>query len=109
MLGLIKNLALDFILYFVSATMTKYVLHITSALGTTQNTLYIFEEVSKKMKSWKMIQATFNVNTHGNLLYALKVWDFIRKVRLLFLLKLLFIKIRCLINVNKIYGLLRNR
>ena len=56
-----------------------------------------------------MIQATFNVNTHGNLLYALKVWDFTRKVRLFFLLKLLFIKIRCLINVNKIYGLLRNR
>ena len=109
MLGLIKNLALDFILYFVTASMTKYVIHITSALGTTQNTLYIFEEVSKKMKSWKMIQATFNVNTHGNLLYALKVWDFIQKVGgggggggggg----------KIRCLINVNKIYGLLRNR
>ena len=50
MLGLIKNLVLDFILYFVTASVTKYVIHITSALGTTQIHYISFEEVSKKMK-----------------------------------------------------------
>ena len=40
-LGVIKNLVLDFILYFVTAYMRKYPVHVTSAQGTTQNTLYI--------------------------------------------------------------------
>ena len=39
MLGLIKNLVLDFILYFVIAS-KKYLIHVT-AQRTTQNTLYI--------------------------------------------------------------------
>ena len=59
----------------------------------------------------KTIESTYNVNTHCDLLYALKVWNyvnFIRKVRLTFLLKLFFIKVGCLINVNKILGLFRN-
>ena len=45
------------------------------------------------------------VITHWNLLHALKIWNclnFIQKRRLIFfcLIKLLFIKVRCLINVN---------
>ena len=55
----------------------------------------------------------YNVNTHCNLLYALKVWNclnFIRKRILIFfgLIKLLFIKIRCPVNVNKMCDLLGN-
>ena len=45
MLGVMKNLVLDFILYFVTACMRKCPIHVTSAYnaaqGTTQNTLYI--------------------------------------------------------------------
>ena len=41
MLGVIKNLVLDFVLYFVTAYMRKYPILVTSAPGTTQNTLYI--------------------------------------------------------------------
>ena len=40
-LGVIRNLVLDFILYFVTAYMRKYPIYVTSAQGTTQNTLYI--------------------------------------------------------------------
>ena len=41
MLGVILNLVLDSILYFVTVYMKKYPIHLTSAQGTTQNTLYI--------------------------------------------------------------------
>ena len=41
MLGVIRNLALDFILYFVTAFMRKCPIHVTSAQSTIQNTLYI--------------------------------------------------------------------
>ena len=41
MLGVIRNLVLDFILYFVTAYMRKCPIHVTLAQGTTQNTLYI--------------------------------------------------------------------
>ena len=40
-LGVIRNLVLDFILYFVTAYMRKYPIHVTSRQSTTQNTLYI--------------------------------------------------------------------
>ena len=40
MLGVIKNLVLDFILYFVPAC-EKVPIHVTSPQGTTQNILYI--------------------------------------------------------------------
>ena len=40
-LGVIRNLVLDFILYFVTAYMRKYPIHVTSGQGTAQNTLYI--------------------------------------------------------------------
>ena len=39
MLGVIRNF--DFLLYFVTAYMRKYRLHVTSAQGIAQNTLYI--------------------------------------------------------------------
>ena len=48
MLGVIRNLVLDLILYFVTAYMRKYPIHVTSAQGTAQNTLRSLEEVSKK-------------------------------------------------------------
>ena len=41
MLRVIRNLVLDFILYFVTAYMRKYPVHVTSGQGTAQNTLYI--------------------------------------------------------------------
>ena len=41
MLGVIRNLVLDFILYFVTAYLRKCLRHVTSAQGATQNTLYI--------------------------------------------------------------------
>ena len=41
MLGVTRNLVLNFIVYFVTAYMRKYPIHVTSAQGTTQNTLYI--------------------------------------------------------------------
>ena len=40
-LGVIRNLALDFIFYFVTASMKKYHINVISAQGITQNTLYI--------------------------------------------------------------------
>ena len=40
-LGVIRNLVLDFILYFVTTYMRKCPIHVTSAQGITQNTLYI--------------------------------------------------------------------
>ena len=58
-----------------------------------------------------MIESAYNVNTHCNLLYALEVCNYlnpISKRRLNFLLKLLFLKVRCPISVNKIFDLLRN-
>ena len=40
-LGVITNLVLDFILFFVTAYIRKYPIHVTLAQGTTQNALYI--------------------------------------------------------------------
>ena len=40
-LGVIRNLLLDFIVFFVIACMRKYPIHVTSAQCATQNTLYI--------------------------------------------------------------------
>ena len=41
MLGVIRNLVHDFILYFVTVYMRKCHIHVTSTKGTTKNTLYI--------------------------------------------------------------------
>ena len=41
MLGIIRNLVFDFILYFVAASIRKYLIYLTSAQGVTQNKLYI--------------------------------------------------------------------
>ena len=60
----------------------------------------------------KMIESTYKVNAHCNLLYTLKVWNdlnYIPKKRLFFFLKLLVIMVTYLTNVNRICGLLRNR
>ena len=48
---------------------------------------------------------TYNVIFHWNLLYALKIWNWFKlyskeKTNFFCLIKLLFIKARCLINVN---------
>ena len=40
-LGVIRNLVLNFILYLVAAYMRKCAIHVTSAKCATQNTLYI--------------------------------------------------------------------
>ena len=54
----------------------------------------------------------YNVQTHCNLLYALKVWNYLNPIRKrglnVFVLKLLYIKTRCLTNVTKICVLLGN-
>ena len=51
-----------------------------------------------------MIESTYNVKKHCNFLYALKVLkslNFIRKrANFFFLIKFLFMKERCLTNVN---------
>ena len=41
MLGVIRHLILDFILYFVTAYIKKYPIHVTPAQGAAQNVLYI--------------------------------------------------------------------
>ena len=47
MFGMIRNLILDFILYFVTAYIKEYPTHVTSAQGIAQNTS--LEEVSKNI------------------------------------------------------------
>ena len=92
-------------------------------MSTGQNTKYTIhaslEEVSKKnydkkfttVTTHKNVQnyynekCTYNIITHWNLLYALKIWNylnFFQKRRLIFfcLIKLLFIRVRCIINVS---------
>ena len=102
--GRIKNLVLDFILYFITAyIMRKYAVQVTWALGKTPNTLCITWGSKKKKTNFydkqftivtthKNVQnyhnekCTYNVNTHCNLLYALKIWNcnFIQKKSLTF-------------------------
>ena len=41
MSGVIRNLVLGFILYFVTAYMRKYPIYVTSVRGPIQNTIYI--------------------------------------------------------------------
>ena len=57
-----------------------------------------------KIVPWVALLAT----THCNLLYAQKIWNCSNFIRKRMSIKLLFIKVRCLINVNKICGLFRN-
>ena len=57
----------------------------------------------KNVQNYYSQKCTYNVNTHCNMLYALKKWNclnFIRKKAIFCLIKLLFIKVRFLINVN---------
>ena len=48
-LGKKKSILLDIILYFVTAYMRKYPIHVTSAKGTRQNTLCITWGSKKKI------------------------------------------------------------
>ena len=82
MLGVIRNLVLDFILYFVTACMRKCPINVTSAQCTTQNTVQIIWGSKQKnfydkqfttvgahkpcsnLLQWKMIEPTHKVNTH---------------------------------------------
>ena len=50
------NLILDFILFFVSALMKKYPIHVTSAQGTTQIHYISLEEESKNYFKLKNLQ-----------------------------------------------------
>ena len=58
------------------------------------------------------MESTYNTNAYSNLQYALKVLinlNSTQKKRLFFfLLNLLIIKFKCLINISKICDLLRN-
>ena len=60
----------------------------------------------KNVQNYYNEKCKYNLNTQCNLLYiySLKIWNclnFIQKRRLFFcLIKLLFIKLRCLININ---------
>ena len=88
--------------------MWKYPIYVTRAQGKTPNTLCItwvtVVTTHKNVQNYYNEKCTYNINIHCNLLYALKVCnclDFIQKRMLFFcLIKLLFIKVRCLINVN---------
>ena len=126
MLEVITNLVLDFNLCFGTAYMTKYCIDVTSIQGKTKTILHITwrskkyfrETIYNSNYTHKIFKitairntSTYNVNTNCNLLYALKLWNYfstISKRRLNFWAKLLFIKLRCLINVHWICGLLRN-
>ena len=52
-LGKIRNLVLDFILYFITTYMRKYPIHVTWAQGLTPNTLCI---------TWGIWQTIYNSN-----------------------------------------------
>ena len=48
-LGMIGNLVLDFMFYYITAYTTRYAIHVTSALGTTKKVHYTsLEEVRIK-------------------------------------------------------------
>ena len=113
---MIRNLVLDFIFRKYLYYMRKYPIHVTWAQGKKKHQIYyaLLEEVSKK-HLWQTSynsdytqnneKCTYNVIIHWNLLHVLKIWNclnFIQKGKTNFfcLIKLLFIKVRCLINVN---------
>ena len=105
MLEVIRNLVLDFIVYFVISYMRKYTIHITLVQGATQNTPYISWKSKQRMFYDKQfttvttqhIKWTYNVNTHCNMQWAQKIWNYLNSVRK-----------RRPININLICGLLRN-
>ena len=67
MIGVIRNLVLDFILYFVTAYMRKCPIHTTSAQGITQNTLYNTKYIIQHKMQDKIHYTT--QNTTQNTLY----------------------------------------
>ena len=91
----------------------KYTIHYLKKLVKIfykkQFTKSTTQKKHSKLLQWKMIESTYNVNKHCSLLHAL--WNClisVRKRRLIFLLKLLFIKVKGLVNINKIFCLPRN-
>ena len=107
------------LLFYCIYYMRKYPIHVTWARGKTPNALCItwgskeknYDKQFTTVASHKNVQyyynkkCTYNIIAHRNLLYALKIWNrlnFIQKRRLNFfcLIKLLFIEVRCLININ---------
>ena len=53
-----------------------------------------------------MTESTYKVNTHCSLVYTLNVWNYLNyipKKKTDFYLNLLFIKVSCVVNVNKIW------
>ena len=78
--------------------------HLRKHVKKFYNSQFTTVTAHKYIQNYYNEQCTYNVITHRNLLYALKVWNclnFIRKEGYFFcLIKLLFIKVRCLINVN---------
>ena len=117
-LGVIRNVVLDFILCYCIHYMRRYPTPVTWAQGETPVTLCITwgsklwqtKYMTNNLQQWlhkKMFKiitmknvATYNLNTHCNLLYALKVWNCLKFIWKRRLIKLLFIKERCLKNVN---------
>ena len=100
MLVVIKNLVFDYILYFVTAYMRKYSIHVTGQ-SRVQNIIYITwrsklkknkklgqtiynsnhtHTKSLKLLQWKIIESPY-VNQHCLLLYALKVWNYSNSLR----------------------------
>ena len=104
-LGVNRNLVLDFILYFVAAYIiwegtlymwhenrVKHQIHYPSPEEVSKKNFYDkqFTTVTghKNVQNYYSEECTYNVNTHWNLLFTLKVWNclnFIRKRRLFFL------------------------
>ena len=68
MLEVIRNLILDFVLYFVTPYMIKWPIHVTSAQSTTQIHDTSFEEVSKKYFYDKQFTTITTHNTCSKLL-----------------------------------------
>ena len=82
-LGVIRNLVLNIIIYFVTAYMRNYPIHVTSAQGTIQNTLLItrgskyrifhnkqFTTITahKNFQNYYSEKCIYNVNAHCSLL-----------------------------------------
>ena len=60
--------------------------------------------MTNNLQDYYSEKCTYNINTHCNLVYARKIWNYLNFIRkrmlFFFVIKLLFIKVRCLINVN---------
>ena len=80
--------------------MRKYPIHVKKNYDKQFTTV----TTHKNVKNYYNEICTYNVKTHCNLLYSLKVWNCLNyskeRTNFFYLIKLLFIKVRRLINVN---------